>query len=176
MTRPTGLDPMSDDLFEQLELLPLDPAQDGFFFNDCTAVPREDRSRIHRLGESSALALWDHVVGERADVPLLVRGGWVRELIDNGERVGWQQAWNADDFEWAGRVAGPRLGWDAEDSVFMLWSPRYVLNCSFGVFVRYWMTFLYDDEGPFLIHPTRPEVLLFDPRGEARLGWRHFRT
>lgn len=151
---------------------PLDRKVDWYFFDPDLALPDTLRSQIMPLEREAAHELWTKFVSpvphERHPMALPV-GHW----SDDRDRrcPNWQPSWNnPSDQDPIADFLKSRIQWPDDAEVFFVWGCEYIVKTSWGVFLRTWRSFLFDDEGPFLISLGRPEFVQFGPGGPLAIG------
>lgn len=150
----------------------LDPDEDYASFHDRVPIPESDRARVERLDVASSRAVWRAVFGGVAPATFDALNDWLSRLRDGGERFRWVDAWEASDYGWAERTLRPHFPWPDETTVLFIWTPDRALQTSFGIFLRHWRAFLFDDEGPLLASMSGDEVAWFWPGSSGVVGRR----
>ena len=151
---------------------PLDRKVDWYFFDPDLLLPDTLRSQIMPLEREAALAFWAEFVSavphERHPMALPAR-----HWLDNRDLRGpnWQPSWNnpSDQDPIADFLQG-RILWPDDAEVFFVWGHDYIVKTTWGIFLKAWRCFLFDDEGPFLISLGRPEFVQFGPGGSLAIG------
>jgi hypothetical protein len=64
------------------------------------------------------------------------------------------------------------IHWPEAAETYFLWKRERAVQVPWGVFLRTWRAFLFDDEGPLLVRPGSPEFVCFPPRGPVGVGHR----
>ena len=116
--------------------------------------------------------VWRAVFGGVAPATFHALSRWLPQLRDGGERFRWVDAWTANDDAWAERTLRPHFPWPDETTVLFIWTPDNALQTSFGIFLRFWRAFLFDDEGPLLASMSGTEVAWFWPGSSGVVGRR----
>ena len=158
----------------ELKTRRLEPEADWFFFHPDDPVSAEDRSLIRPLKLEAAHSIWEELVSNVAseDHPMLVpQGHWLYTRQET--RGDWRE-------EWARRSSRDALvhflrlqiDWPDEADVLFVWRREDAVSVPWGVFLRDWRCFLFDDEGPFLVRPGFPEFVFFSPTGFMATGRR----
>jgi hypothetical protein len=143
------------------------------------------RDGIVRVRMEDAVKAWNQFVSPEAaaDAPrLLPAGHWIENLKSVGPdwKSYWKRYWDnpesyltipggADD---VAAFLKSSIHWEPTAEVIFFRSSRYALITTWQVFLSCWCNFVYDNEGPFLLSPSQPEVVYFADRGFFAMGTR----
>ncbi|MCL2153356.1 MAG: DUF2947 domain-containing protein, partial [Oscillospiraceae bacterium] len=88
---------------------------------------------------------------------------WVRSL----ERLdyNWEDDWNANDMDSLGAFLNSCFDVPQNESVLFFWHQQSAVKTKWGVFMRNWINFLYEDEAPVLFIESQNLVIVFRPMG-----------
>jgi hypothetical protein len=163
MGRDGAADNTSADLEGRLELLP-------------RTAPDQARlpGSIRPLEEGAATSLWQELVSanpaERHPM-LLPRGHWIGNMTARGPN--WQECWsNPKPPDAVGEFLRLQIDWPETAPAFFIWMRERAVQVPWGVFLRTWRNFLFDDEGPFLVRLQSSEFAFFGPTGTMGVGRR----
>jgi hypothetical protein len=158
----------------QLRFRALDKHKDWMFFDESLSISMEDRTTILPLEESSSRLLWAELVSAdpRERHPMLLpRDHWIGNIVSAGSP--WHAIWNDADLpDIVADFLRSRITWPETTEVFFFWSRENAVRVPWGVFLRVWKTFLFDDEGPFLVCLEHPDFVCFGPTGGVGVGQR----
>jgi hypothetical protein len=157
-----------------LKTRPLEPEIDWWCFEDRYPISPADRAAILPLEKASACSLWDELVSadpNERHAMLLRPGHWIGQVVAAGPA--WQEYWNHPERPDAvAAFLRSQVGWPEEVDVYFMWMREQAVRVSWGVFLRTWRNFLFDDEGPLLIRLQEPTFVLFSPTGQLGVGHR----
>lgn len=151
----------------------LDPRSDWNFFHELQPLAPEDRTQIRPLEEESAQLLWTELVSTqpRERHPMLLPPGhWIGNVLEWGPL--WERSWPASAPDAVARFLRSRIDWAEETETYFVWMREQAVRVPWGVFLRTWRAFLFNDEGPFLVRRDSPEFVVFSPRGPVGVGHR----
>lgn len=147
----------------QLVTRPLDPKLDWTFFPPISFVESRDLSSIRPLSGESARCLWETYVSTKArerHPMLLPKEHWLGKGTFRGPY--WSSENSGDAVV---RFMSEHIPWPGDRDCFFFWMREHATLVPWAVFLTTWRSFLYEDEGPFLLSPVDPQVLFFGPDG-----------
>lgn len=149
----------------------------GWFFhdkkNDAINVTEQDRCKILPLSKQYCRLLWNQYISKKNRHPMqLAEDEWLRlmsetEVIDN-----FTNDWNDNNYDGLRVVLKQRLDYAPEDEIYFFWNHETAVETTWEIFLKYWINFLFEDEGPILINPKSGYVLSFGPDGSVLVGKR----
>jgi hypothetical protein len=152
---------------------PLDPNRDWNFFHPNASIPETVLPLIRPLTEPSARELWRTCVSTAGwHTMLLPDREWPQQLFRSGTRVRWHEDWNTGSTERIAEVLRRYLPWPENTPIYFFLSDNRAVEVPWEVFVRYWPTFLFHDEGSILFSPRHPQAVVFGPNGHLYIGSR----
>jgi hypothetical protein len=153
---------------------PLDEKADWEFFHPRHPIVPADRNRIRPLEETAARLLWQELVSAdpRCRHPMLLpRDHWTGRFVASGPN--WQPGWEQPSGNNAVvEFLRAQIAWPDEADVCFIEMRERAVQAPWGVFLRAWRNFLFNDEGPFVIRPGHAEFVSFGPRGFLAVGYR----
>jgi hypothetical protein len=102
---------------------------------------------------------------------LLPRAHWISQLEAAGPC--WSEFW--DDPDRPDAVAAflrSRIRWEEHADVFFISMQERAVQVPWGTFLCTWRSFLFSDEGPFLVRLGHPQFVFFPPTGMVYVGRR----
>lgn len=158
----------------QLKFRALDKSKDWMFFDDSHPISMEDRATIQPLEESSSRRLWAELISanpRERHTMLLPGDHWIGNIVSAGPP--WHAIWNDADLpDTVTDFLRSRIPWPETTEITFFWSRENAVQVPWGVFLRVWKMFLFDDEGPFLVSLEHPEFVCFGPTGGVGVGHR----
>ena len=82
----------------------------------------------------------------------------------------WHNDWNSNNYDRISKILKSHVTWSDDMTVYFCWSREDIFETTWGIFNKYWINFLFDDEGPILIAKEKSEVFTFLPTGVVYMG------
>lgn len=131
----------------------------------------KDLKLLRPLTEKYSSYLWGKYVSKQNRHPMpLNKGEWVCYLKQ--EEYNWQKDWNEGSYDGLKEYLIRRVSFKSSDVVYFFWMKERGIETIWECFLKYWISFLYDDEGPILLSPDTNEVVSFGPTGSLHIGKR----
>jgi hypothetical protein len=167
--------------------IPLKTFEAYWFFED-PAVTETDLKNIRPFSEEYASKYWlDNIYGERhlmiVDTALCLlchaqNSGERERLCDNWicslKKAGYNclDDWNNDNIRGLSDFLSGCADLPDNEPVVFFWYKESGIETTWGVFLRNWINFLYDDESPVLICPRTGFSVRFVSDGTLYWGYR----
>ncbi len=143
----------------------------GVFHND-PKMSAEDLEEINILSYGECVEAWiGYVSAVNRHFMQMQDDEWPSKIVSSTHCwYRWVEDWNADNFsEFNSRLQ--TIGIPEKSTLFVFWMKEAGLKTNWGVFLRNWGNFLYEDEGCILVFPEHEESLVLS-NGSAWLGKR----
>jgi hypothetical protein len=75
--------------------------------------------------------------------------------------------WNNNCYAHLSDVLREALAFADDAAVFFFWGRDCGVETTWAVFLKYWINFLFDDEGSILINPDSHRTVIFGPDGSV---------
>jgi Protein of unknown function (DUF2947) len=137
-----------------------------YFSSDahCGRTPTEvDRKAIRTLNEAYSTKLWSLYVSTTArHLMLMDKSDWPNYAEGEQRLLGIfpnpNKKVSQDVFA---EVLASELPYQSEDKIYFFWMKENAVETTWGIFLRYWPCFFFDDEGPILIAPEYLTAIIF---------------
>lgn len=142
----------------------------GWCFND-PKVSDDDLKQIKPLTKESSSNNWNRLISEKHRHLALYRTAeqtWLNAL----ERLdyNWEDDWNKNDMKSFAVFLSSKLNIPEDEPVWFFWMKESGVKTKWGVFLRNWINFLYEDEAPVLYVEGKNTAILFRPGGMVFAG------
>ncbi|GHA16451.1 hypothetical protein GCM10008090_27830 [Arenicella chitinivorans] len=141
-------------------------------FHDDPKMSSDDLALIEILSDVVSAKRWDKYVSEvNRHFMQMYDDEWPAKIV-SGEKCWyhWVEDWNEDDFsEFTHRLES--IGIPTDSALYIFWMKEVGVKTNWGVFIKNWSNFLYEDEGCILVLPMQKESLVLS-NGAAWLGAR----
>ncbi len=148
----------------KLEYIPITSHEYFEFFTDEEIpIPENDLVQIKPLSELSSTDFWQQNISTNNSHPMrLGNSDWFANLR-LASLCQWQDDWNKNDFARITKLLRNKVNWENNTIVHMCWHRSTVIETNWQTFTRYWINFLFEDEGPILIAKDKSELFTFGP-------------
>ena len=137
-----------------------------WFFDD-PKVSQNDLTQIRPLSKEYAAMLWTEYISSKHQHLAMhfVKGD--APWIDSLERLDydWEDAWNANDVNGLGLLLNSRFEISDDEPILFFWDNASGVETTWGIFLRNWINFLYEDEAPVLFIRSKNIAVIFRPMG-----------
>jgi len=141
-----------------------------YFTDQDILVPEEYREKIRPLSKNSAEIFWkNNISSHNKHTMLLNEKDWFNEL-NLKEIAHWQEDWNSNNYSRITNVLRNHVSWEEDTIVYFCWNNFNIMETTWGVFTKYWINFLFDDEAPILISKEKNELFTFGPSDNIYFG------
>lgn len=147
---------------------------DKFAMNWCfTDIPTTILDMLKPLSPNYSSYLWNKYISKRnRHLMLMSNDEWA--LCLKPSRYNWQNDWNLDKYEPFKTFLSQQVSYKKDDIIYLFWMKEHGLEMDWSFFIKYWFTFLYDDEGVLIINPTNLRSISFGPSGTVCFGDRRY--
>lgn len=97
---------------------------------------------------------------------------WKSLIQDDIIIYNFEQDWNNNNYIGLQEVLTKFVQFNADNTIFFFWGRNSGVETTWEVFLKYWINFLFDDEGPVLINPDSNIIIIFGPNGNVIKGER----
>jgi hypothetical protein len=142
-----------------------------FFYMEDIRIPDEDFSKIKPLSEEYSSNLWEEFISKKnRHLRLLDREEWPSSL----KRINYNfiDDWNSNNYEGLAYNLGEEVSFEENELILFFWMKECAIETTWGMFLKYWVNFLFDDEGPILISTEKEEAVSFSTTGLVFVGKR----
>jgi len=155
--------------------VPISDVDYRWYFDD-PKVGDEDLKQIRPLAKECCSKLWSEFISDKhqhlawyfVKTEVGDEKHWIYSLkcLD----YNWEDDWNTDNINSLGIFLNSRFDIPEDEIVLFFWMKKYAVETKWGVFLRNWINFLYEDEAPVLFIKSRNTVIVFRPRGVILAG------
>jgi hypothetical protein len=139
-----------------------------YFFEEGYCIPvleEKDKVKIQFLTEEECSDFWEKYVSKKYDHWLQIP---INESI-NYLNYNWEKDWIENNIEAFDVHIKPLIGYQNNDEVLFFWNKSTGVKTEWNIICKYWITFLFEDEGNILINPSHPSVLYLSTHGKILL-------
>jgi hypothetical protein len=138
-----------------------------FFENDycLPALEESDKMKIQFLSEDECSTYWEKYVSKKHDQLLQIP---INENI-NYLNYNWEKDWIENNTEAFNVHIKPLIVYQNNDEVLFFWNKSTGVKTEWSIVCKYWIAFLFEDEGNILINPSHPTVLFLSTHGKILL-------
>ncbi len=134
-----------------------------YFTDEEIPVPENDLIQIKSLSKLSSTDFWHENISTNNDHPMrLDDSDWFANLSLE-PLCQWQVDWKKNAFSRIEILLTDIVNWEKNTIVHMCWHRSTVIETYWQTFTRYWINFLFEDEGPILIAKDKNELFTFGP-------------
>lgn len=151
----------------------------GWFFDPkyCEGLTEEDRAKIKLLRPNYCLKIWSRFVTEKHRHLMLVNSDEDLKYADlKSLNYNWGEDWDLNNDNGLKDGLSDHVNWADDDKVFFLYGRYAGYETTWAVFLRYWLSFFYEDEKNILINPKDETVVIFTVHGQVEVGTRNSTT
>lgn len=145
-----------------------DSGKEWVFRREEPFVTQEDRAAILLMTESAGANIWRDYISDAFLYPdLFSKEMWVT-TGKTGEDD-WESAWESDEPELPEGVLNHCAHWGGDTKVYFCCHADFVIETTWGVFVRNWKAFLFLDSDAVLVGRKKKQALQFCENGQVTL-------
>jgi hypothetical protein len=130
-----------------------DSGIDWYFTDPEICIPINDLYLIRPLTKEYSSELWNRHISSDArekHFMLLNDDHW---CLKNMEHLyNWRDDWNENDHEGFSKILNDRSICGNEDDIILFWMKERSVETKWRIFTKYWMNFLFEDEGMIIIN------------------------
>jgi hypothetical protein len=135
---------------------------------DKPTVSKSDLERLLPFSEKYGSRFWtENICAERH---LMLCNDLEQRFTFRKVDCFWDDYWNKNQPEEFAALLREHIDLPANETVVFFWSRNSGLETTWGVFLRNWINFLYEDEAPILLCPQTGESIMFGPNGYMAIG------
>jgi hypothetical protein len=136
---------------------------------------QEDKSVIEGIKPLTieySCFLWNRYVSKtNRHLMLLNNNEWPRHL--ERQNYNWNKDWNKGCSHALSNYLSQNVQYSKEDIIYFFWMREHSVETNWNLFLRHWIYFLYEDEGPIILNPTSDISVSFGPDGSLCIGKRN---
>ena len=145
-----------------------DFAGNWFFYQDEIMIPQNHIARIKPLSKKYSNFLWKQYVSKTGEHLMTIENHEV--LLELQEVYNFIDDWNQNNYSNLREELQKHLNYDYNDQIFFFWGCGTSVETTWEIFLRHWINFLFEDEGPILINPRSKKVIIFGSTGSVLIG------
>ena len=153
--------------------MPLDINGLHWIFAD-PAVTEDDLKNIRPFNQEYASKYWsDNIYSEnhlQRNTQTVVNDNWICSLKE--AKYNWHVDWNDNNCRGLPEFLSNCVDLPEDELIVFFWSQSDGLETTWGIFLRNWINFLYEDESPILICLRTGFSIIFGPTGTLYWGYK----
>lgn len=124
---------------------------------------------IKPLSQEYSSFLWEKYVSKsNRHLMLLAKDEWPSSL-ELGS-YNWEADWNNNIYNYFGAYLDEQVSFMPNDIIYFFWMKELCVETVWWFFLKYWILFLFEDEGTLIINPSSLEAISFGPSGSVFIG------
>ncbi len=130
-------------------------------FHDDPKLPEEVLAKVRILEEPECISKWEEFVSEKnRHFMLLNDDEWPSEIVrSNNSFYNWFDDWNNNNYSGFGSIL-KKLDIPLENQIFLFWMKEIAAETTWDIFCKFWINFLYEDEGVILVVQNSNKALI----------------
>lgn len=144
-----------------------------YFYDKDISIADCDIEKIKPFTQQYCSFLWNHYISKSGRHSILLKPDeWLVELLKNNPICYFDTDWNENRYDTLRDLLSECLHFNNQDHIYFFWNREDGIETTWEIFLRYWINFLFNDEGPILINPSSKHVIRFGSDGSVRIGKR----
>lgn len=140
------------------------------FYIDDVRVQDEELEEIKPLTDNYSSFLWKKYISEKSVHIMLMKED--EYLLKPKSIYNFNKDWNSRKYQDLAAALYEALDFDCKDTIYFFWNCNWGVEISWEFFLKHWINFLFEDEGPIIINPCSYNCVLFSPQGEVIIAKR----
>ena len=142
-----------------------------FFYDKAVPVNEQDIKLIKPLTKQYSIFLWSKYISQKnRHLMLLEKNEWPNLL--KIQEYNWAEDWNERNYNGLSEYLINKASFIDDDLIYFFWMKETGVETTWAIFLKYWINFLFEDEGPILISPEKDDAFSFGPSGTVLIGKR----
>lgn len=138
-----------------------------WFFDD-PEISENDLGKILPFSEEYASRLWEEQICPQRHLLSGGKGEWAGQL--KKITYNYTNDWNNNNYTTFAECLSGLADLPDDEIIVFFWCREAGLETTWGVFLKNWINFLYDDEAPILMCPKTGFAAVFAPSGAIYAG------
>lgn len=138
---------------------------------DDIKIPDSDISKIQPFSKEYSSIIWERYISKGCrHLCLMDKNEWPFSLVPI--HYNWIPDWNENNFSLLADELRDKTSFDDKDIILFFWMKECAVKTTWGIFLKYWVNFLFEDEGPILIRSEKKTAIRFSATGSVFIGER----
>lgn len=147
-----------------------------FFYVEDMKIPDKDINSIKPLSKEYSSLIWNQNISSLKHHFALLREEEKQLLQLEKVDYDWQEDWNNDQYDNLKEYLCKNISYSTSDKIIVFWQKQSSVETSWGIFLKHWPNFLFEDEGVVLINKANDNILLFTSDGRLQMRKRLLRS
>lgn len=161
------------DISNQNKYIDFNDFEGRWYFEDKDAfVSANDKNEIKPLASKYSSKLWEQCISVYNNHFMLIDSKEKFTASLEKQSYNWKADWNNGTYETFANYLISLISYNENDTIITFWNKELAVETRWRIFIRNWISFLFDDEGLVVINPRNEEVLVFCINGVLLKGKR----